>query len=115
MRGAVFTGNNTLQLVDVDAYDTYAVSQVVARALVGQGLKSWFFMTADYAFGTALERDATKTIKSLGGTVLGGTKNPPFNSDYSSARFSERMHGAKPTDDATVRHLHRRPQPPLDV
>jgi branched-chain amino acid transport system substrate-binding protein len=65
-------------------YDTYAISQVVARALVGQGLKSWFFITADYAFGTALERDATKTITSLGGTVVGGTKNPPFNSDYSS-------------------------------
>lgn len=65
-------------------YDTYAISQVVARSLVGQGLKSWFFITADYAFGTALERDATKTIASLGGTVVGGTKNPPFNSDYSS-------------------------------
>ena len=65
-------------------YDTYAISQVVARALVGQGLKNWFFITADYAFGTALERDATKTITSLGGTVAGGTKNPPFNADYSS-------------------------------
>ena len=65
-------------------YDTYALSQVVARALVGQGLKSWFFITADYAFGTALERDASKTIIASGGTVLGSIKNPPFNSDYSS-------------------------------
>ncbi|MBV8914969.1 MAG: ABC transporter substrate-binding protein, partial [Acetobacteraceae bacterium] len=65
-------------------YDTYAISQVVARALVGQGLNSWFFITADYAFGAALERDATKTIRELGGTVVGSTKNPPFNSDYSS-------------------------------
>ncbi len=65
-------------------YDTYAISQVVARALVAQGQKSWFFITADYAFGLALERDATKTIDALGGTVLGGTKNPPFNADFSS-------------------------------
>ena len=65
-------------------YDTYALSQVVAKALVNQGLKSWFFLTADYAFGTALERDATKTILAAGGTVLGDTKNPPFTADYSS-------------------------------
>ena len=65
-------------------YDTYALSQVVARALVAQGLKSWFFITADYAFGTALERDATKTIVAASGTVLGSIKNPPFNPDYSS-------------------------------
>ena len=65
-------------------YDTYALSQVVARALVGQGLRSWFFITADYAFGTALERDASKTIIASGGTVLGSIKNPPFSSDYSS-------------------------------
>ena len=65
-------------------YDTYAISQVVARALVKEGLKTWFFITADYAFGIALERDATKTITSLGGTVLGSIKNPPFTSDYAS-------------------------------
>jgi len=65
-------------------YDTYAISQVVARALLGQGQKSWFFITADYAFGLALERDATQTITSLGGTVVGSVRNPPFNADYSS-------------------------------
>ena len=52
--------------------------------MIAQGLKSWFFITADYAFGTALERDATKTIVASGGTVLGSTKNPPFSADYSS-------------------------------
>ena len=65
-------------------YDTYALSQVVAKALVAQGLKSWFFITADYAFGAALERDATKTITAAGGAVVGNTKNPPFTADYSS-------------------------------
>ena len=65
-------------------YDTYAISQVVARALLGQGQKSWFFITADYAFGLALERDATQTIKALGGNVVGSVKNPPFNADFSS-------------------------------
>ena len=65
-------------------YDTYALSQVVAHALVGQGLKSCFFITADYAFGTALKRDASTTIIASAGTVLGSIKYPPFNSDYSS-------------------------------
>ena len=51
---------------------------VVARALVAQGLKIWFFITADYAFGAALERDTSQTIKALGGTVVGGVKNPAF-------------------------------------
>jgi len=65
-------------------YDTFAISQVVARTLLGQGQKSWFFITADYAFGLALQRDATQTIKALGGSVVGSTKNPPFTADYSS-------------------------------
>jgi branched-chain amino acid transport system substrate-binding protein len=65
-------------------YDTYATGNVVARALVAQGLKSWFFISADYAFGAALERDTSQTVKALGGTVVGGIKNPAFASDFSS-------------------------------
>ncbi len=76
-------------------YDTYALSQVVARALVAQGLKSWFFITADYAFGTALERDATRTIAAAGGTVVGDTKNPPFSADYSSYLLTAQSSGAQ--------------------
>ena len=76
-------------------YDTYAISNVVARALIGQGQKSWFFITADYAFGAALERDAANTIKRLGGTIVGEVKNPPFSSDYSSYLLTAQNSGAQ--------------------
>ena len=65
-------------------YDTYATGNAVARALIGQGLKTWFFITADYAFGAALERDTSQGIAALGGTVLGQVKNPSFAPDFSS-------------------------------
>jgi branched-chain amino acid transport system substrate-binding protein len=52
-------------------YDTYALSKVTASAVIKEGGKSWFFITADYAFGQQLEKDATRFIKELGGTVLG--------------------------------------------
>ncbi|MDR3534204.1 MAG: ABC transporter substrate-binding protein [Rhodopila sp.] len=65
-------------------YDTYATGNAVARALVGQGKKKWFFITADYAFGAALERDTSQGIAALGGTVVGRVKNPAFASDFSS-------------------------------
>jgi branched-chain amino acid transport system substrate-binding protein len=65
-------------------YDTYSTGNVLARALVAQGKKSWFFITADYAFGAALQRDTSQTITALGGTVVGSIKNPAFASDFSS-------------------------------
>lgn len=65
-------------------YDTYALSNSIARALLGQGQRSWFFIAADYAFGASLERDATQVITSGGGTVVGDVKNPAFASDFSS-------------------------------
>ena len=65
-------------------YDTYALANSVARALLGQGQRSWFFITADYAFGASLERDATQVVTSGGGTVVGDVKNPAFAADFSS-------------------------------
>ena len=65
-------------------YDTYALSVGTAQSLVKQGKKSWFFLTADYAFGAALERDATAVVKANGGSVLGSVKHPFPNSDFSS-------------------------------
>lgn len=65
-------------------YDTFALSNAVARALVAEGQRSWFFIAADYAFGASLERDASKVVASLGGTVVGDVKNPAFASDFSS-------------------------------
>src|SRR3954466_11487962 len=56
-------------------YDTYALAKVTASAVVAGGGKSWFFITADYAFGNQLEQDATRFIKASGGTVLGGVRH----------------------------------------
>ena len=66
------------------AYDTYALSKVTASAVINQGGKSWFFITADYAFGQQLEKDATRFIKQLGGTVLGSVRHPTNTADFSS-------------------------------
>ncbi len=76
-------------------YDTYATSSAVAKALVSQGGKSWFFITADYAFGAALERDGSKAIEALGGRVVGSVKNPPFASDFSSFLLTAQASGAQ--------------------
>ena len=66
------------------SYDTYALSNVVAREIVRRGGKDWYFITADYAFGHALEKDATKFITDAGGKVLSGVKIPVNSPDFSS-------------------------------
>ncbi|HEX9173415.1 MAG TPA: ABC transporter substrate-binding protein [Telluria sp.] len=66
------------------AYDTVALARGTGGAMVKQGGKSWYFMTADYAFGQALERDTTDVIKKAGGNVLGSVKHPLSASDFSS-------------------------------
>src|SRR5246127_3315396 len=65
-------------------YDTYALSNVTASAVIKEGGKSWFFVTADYAFGHQLEADATRFIKEMGGTVLGSVRHPTNTADFSS-------------------------------
>jgi branched-chain amino acid transport system substrate-binding protein len=65
-------------------YDTYALSVGTAQSLVKQGKKTWFFLTANYAFGAALERDASAVVVANGGTVVGAVKHPFPNSDFSS-------------------------------
>ncbi|WP_460483573.1 ABC transporter substrate-binding protein [Comamonas humi] len=66
------------------AYDTVALSKGAAGAIVENGGKSWFFVTADYAFGQAMEADASKVVKEKGGTVVGTVKHPLNASDFSS-------------------------------
>ena len=66
------------------AYDTVALAKGTGGAVVGQGGKNWFFLTADYAFGAALEADTAKVVKEKGGTVVGGVKHPLNASDFSS-------------------------------
>ena len=66
------------------AYDTVALAKVAGSALVKAGNKSWFFLTADYAFGHSLQADATTVVKANGGTVVGSVMAPLGASDFSS-------------------------------
>src|SRR5215813_3787103 len=64
--------------------DTYALARGTAAALTKQGMKSWFFLTADYAFGHDLERDASRVVEDNGGKVLGSAKHPLNTADFAS-------------------------------
>jgi len=66
------------------AYDTVALSKGAAGAIVDGGGKSWFFLTADYAFGHAMEADASAVVKAKGGTVASAVRHPLNASDFSS-------------------------------
>ena len=66
------------------AYDTTALAKGTAPAVVKTGGKSWYFLTADYAFGTALQNDATTAVKAAGGNVVGSVRAPLAASDFSS-------------------------------
>lgn len=65
-------------------YDTYSTANGVISALLKRGLKSWFFITSDYAFGHSLEADGTRIIKASGGEVLGSVRHPSYTNDLSS-------------------------------
>ncbi|MDR0215787.1 MAG: ABC transporter substrate-binding protein [Comamonas sp.] len=65
-------------------YDTVALAKGTGGAVVDRGGKDWFFLTADYAFGQALESDTTKVIQAKGGKVVGSVKHPLNASDFSS-------------------------------
>lgn len=75
-------------------WDNHAVASATARALVEQGRKSWYFITADYAFGHSLENEAAKTVKELGGTVKGSVRHPLGASDFSSFLLQAQASGA---------------------
>ncbi|AKR55818.1 ABC transporter substrate-binding protein [Youhaiella tibetensis] len=75
-------------------YDTYALANGTARTMLDQGKKSWFFITADYAFGQALERDTSAIVEGLGGSVLGSAKYPFPGSDFSSYLLQAQASGA---------------------
>ena len=66
------------------AYDTVALARGTGAAIVKQGGKNWFFLTADYAFGHSLEKDTTDVVKANGGNVVGSVKHPLSASDFSS-------------------------------
>ena len=76
-------------------YDTYMLAHTTGQALVKAGGTSWFFLTADYAFGAALERDTTAVVTANGGKVIGGVKHPLNTSDFSSFLLQAQSSGAK--------------------
>jgi branched-chain amino acid transport system substrate-binding protein len=76
-------------------YDTYMLAHTTGQALVKAGGDSWFFLTADYAFGAALERDTTAVINANGGKVVGGVKHPLNTSDFSSFLLQAQSSKAK--------------------
>ena len=77
------------------AYDTYALAVGTGRAMVQEGGKTWFFLTADYAFGHSLEADVTREVKALGGEVKGSVRHPLNNSDFSSFLLQAQGSGAQ--------------------
>ncbi|QHE93944.1 ABC transporter substrate-binding protein [Pandoraea fibrosis] len=91
-RVVLFSGPATTRLTNEDCsptgfhwmFDTYSQSAATARAVVGDGGKSWYFITVDYAFGHSLEKDAADIVKTLGGTVVGQSRHPLNASDYAS-------------------------------
>ncbi len=76
-------------------YDTYMLAHSTGGALVKAGGDSWFFLTADYAFGAALERDTTAVVTAAGGKVVGGVKHPLNTSDFSSFLLQAQASKAK--------------------
>ena len=76
-------------------YDTFMLANGTGTALTKAGGNSWFFLTADYAFGAALERDTTAAVTANGGKVAGGVKHPLNTSDFSSFLLQAQASKAK--------------------
>ncbi len=76
-------------------FDTYAQANVTGLAAVKQGLDTWFFITADYAFGHDLEKDTTNVVLKSGGKVLGDARHPLNSSDFSSYLLQAQASKAK--------------------
>ncbi len=76
-------------------YDTYALANGTGSAMVKAGGDTWFFITADYAFGHALEKDTANAVERAGGKVLGKVRAPFPNNDFSSFLLQAQASGAK--------------------
>jgi len=95
------------------AYDTVALAKGTGNAVVKAGGKSWYFLTADYAFGTQLQTDTSTVVKAAGGTVVGSVRHPLSASDFSSfllqAQSSKARFWAWPMPVVTPSTRSRRP------
>jgi branched-chain amino acid transport system substrate-binding protein len=91
-RMSMVTGAGAVRISDEDCtannvhwvYDTYALANVGTKSLVKRGVKTWYYLTADYAFGHSLEADGRKFIEEAGGKVLGASRYPFPGNDFAS-------------------------------
>jgi branched-chain amino acid transport system substrate-binding protein len=99
----IVTGAATARLTNEDCapatgihylMDTIALGNVVGKAVVKDGGKSWYFLTADYAFGHSLEKDTGEVVKASGGKVLGAVRHPLSTGDFSSFLLQAQSSGA---------------------
>ncbi len=93
--GASLTGLDCTPYTVHYAYDTTALGNGTAGAITKEGGKTWFFITADYAFGTQLQDAATKVVLANGGKVLGAVRAPLGTTDYSSFLLQAQASGAQ--------------------
>ena len=76
-------------------YDTYALAHGTGKAVVDTGKKTWFFVTADYAFGHTLQRDTSEVVNAAGGKVLGSVAHPIRTTDFASYLLQAQSSGAQ--------------------
>jgi len=98
VNGAASTPITGKQCTDTNVhytYDTYALAHGTGQAVVKQGGDTWFFITADYAFGQSLQDETTKVILANGGKVLGSVRHPFPGTDFSSFLLKAQASGAK--------------------
>ena len=93
--GASLTGKDCNAYTIHYSYDTTSLGNGTATAILKEGGKSWFFLTADYAFGTQLQASAERVVKANGGTVLGAVRVPLGTSDFSSYLLQAQNSGAQ--------------------
>jgi len=92
---ADLTGNACTPNTVSFTYDTYMLANGTGKALTKAGGDTWFFLTSDYAFGHALERDTSAVVTANGGKVLGGVRHPINTSDFSSFLLQAQSSKAK--------------------
>lgn len=93
--GASLTGKDCNAYMLHYVYDTTALGNGTATTMVKQGGKTWFFLTADYAFGTQLQDSAAHVVEANGGKVLGAVRVPLSTSDFSSFLLQAQSSGAQ--------------------
>ena len=93
--GASLTGADCTPYTVHYSYDTTALGNGTASVIVKEGGKSWFFLTADYAFGTQLQEAATRVVTAMGGKVVGAVRVPLGTTDFSSFLLQAQSSGAQ--------------------